>query len=111
MSNCKLIDELNRLRKSSGESIDNDKEFDTFKQYMHVQRAVEEDLKSKLRNINKSDRKTLVLLCGSAGDGKSHMLSYLKNYDEENTYNKSLFGSLVFLVATLLCVHFKFVLS
>ena len=84
MSNCKLIDELNRLRKSSGESIDNDKEFDTFKQYMHVQRAVEEDLKSKLRNINKSDRKTLVLLCGSAGDGKSHMLSYLKNYDEEN---------------------------
>ncbi len=28
-------------------------------------------------------RKCLVLLCGSAGDGKSHLISYLKNSDPE----------------------------
>lgn len=84
MGVCALVDELNRLRKSSGDSIDSDKNFDEFKQYMHIRRNVEDDLKNILRDINNTNRKTLVLLCGSAGDGKSHMLSYLKNYDSEN---------------------------
>lgn len=84
MGVCALVDELNRLRKSSGDSIDSDKSFDTFKQYMHIRRNVEDDLKRILRDVKKSERKKLVLLCGSAGDGKSHMLSYLKNFDSEN---------------------------
>ena len=84
MENCALVDELNRLRKSSGDSIDSEKSFDEFKQYMHVARDIEKDLKNILRNVNRSHRKTLVLLCGSAGDGKSHMLSFLKNYDNEH---------------------------
>ena len=50
---------------------------------MHVSRKAEEDLKEILRKVNSSGKKTLVLLCGSAGDGKSHLLSYLKNSDEE----------------------------
>ncbi len=83
MSICKLTKELSRLRKSSSDSIDNVENFTTFKKYMHVVRAVEEDLKIILRNVNKFGKKTLVLLCGSAGDGKSHLLSYLKNSDEE----------------------------
>jgi len=84
MGVCVLVDELNRLRKSSGDSIDSDKKFDDFKKYIHVKREIEDDLKEILRNVNKARRKTLVLLCGSAGDGKSHMLSYLKNVDEEH---------------------------
>lgn len=84
MGVCALVDELNRLRKSSGDSIDNDKNFDDFKKYMHIKRPVEDDLKDILRCVNASNRKTLVLICGSAGDGKSHMLSYLKNSDEEH---------------------------
>ncbi len=84
MGVCALVDELNRLRKSSGDSIDSDKSFDVFKQYMHIRRNVEDDLKKILRDTNSSGRKTLVLLCGSAGDGKSHMLSYLKNSDPEH---------------------------
>ena len=68
MENCALIDELNRLRKSSGDSIDSEKSFDEFKQYMHVARDIEKDLKNILRNVNRSHRKTLVLLCGSAGE-------------------------------------------
>lgn len=84
MESCKFTNELNRLRKSSSDSIDNVEKFDEFKKYMHVTRKAEEDLKSILRKVNATDKKTLVLLCGSAGDGKSHLLSYLKNSDEEN---------------------------
>lgn len=84
MGNCKFANELNRLCKSSSDSIDNTEKFDDFKKYMHVTRTAEEDLKAILRNVNAGNKKTLVLLCGSAGDGKSHLLSYLKNSDEEH---------------------------
>lgn len=84
MGICKFTNELNRLRKSSSDSIDNTEYFDDFKKYMHVTRTAETDLKEILRNVNHSNKKTLVLLCGSAGDGKSHLLSYLKNCDEEH---------------------------
>ncbi len=83
MEGCKFTNELNRLRKSSSDSIDNVEQFDEFKEYMHVIRTAEEDLKDILRHVNSSGRKTLVLLCGSAGDGKSHLLSYLRNSDPE----------------------------
>lgn len=83
MGSCKFSNELNRLRKSSSDSIDNVEKFDRFKEYMHVTRTAEEDLKIILRAVNNCGKKTLVLLCGSAGDGKSHLLSYLKNSDEE----------------------------
>ncbi|MDD3138000.1 MAG: DNA phosphorothioation-dependent restriction protein DptF [Lachnospiraceae bacterium] len=84
MGSCKFSNELNRLRKSSSDSIDNVEKFDRFKEYMHVTRTAEEDLKDILRKVNAYGKKTLVLLCGSAGDGKSHLLSYLKNSDEEH---------------------------
>lgn len=87
MSGCYFIGVLNRLRKSSSESIDNVDAFDPFKEYMHVIRDAEEDLKEILRYVNESGKKTLVLLCGSAGDGKSHLLSYLKNSNSEQLLN------------------------
>ena len=79
MENCKLVDELNRLRKSSRDSIDGIGDFGDFKKYMHISRNVEVELIEILHKIEVSGRKSLVLLCGSAGDGKSHLLSYLKN--------------------------------
>ena len=79
MGNCKFVDELNRLRKSSSDSIDGIGKFDDFKKYIHVSRSAEEDLIEILHKIEISGKKSLVLLCGSAGDGKSHLLSYLKN--------------------------------
>lgn len=84
MSGCNFIEKLNKLRKSSSDSIDNVNSFDSFKEYMHVVRDAENDLKEILRKVNSSEKKTLILLCGSAGDGKSHLLSYLKNSDQEN---------------------------
>lgn len=83
MGICGFVDELNRLRKSSSDSIDNVVNFDSFKKYMHIQRQAEVDLKEILRKVNGSGKKTIILLCGSAGDGKSHLLSYLKNSDDE----------------------------
>lgn len=79
MGKCKFVDELNRLRKSSSDSIDGTDAFDDFKKYMHVSRSAEKDLIEILHKIEDSGRKSLVMLCGSAGDGKSHLLSYLKN--------------------------------
>ena len=36
MGNCELVNQLNRLRKSSSDSIDAISRFDDFKKYMHV---------------------------------------------------------------------------
>lgn len=83
MVGCNFISKLNKLRKSSSDSIDNVNDFDDFKKYMHIVRDAEKDLKEVLRQVNSSEKKTLVLLCGSAGDGKSHLLSYLKNLDAD----------------------------
>lgn len=84
MGECCFIDNFNRLRKSSSDSIDNVSSFNAFRGYMHVTRNTETDLKKILRSVNADGKKTLILLCGSAGDGKSHLLSYLKNADEEH---------------------------
>ena len=83
MSVCDFIIELNRLRKSSSESIDSTNKFDEFKEYIHVERTAERDLKVILKKVNATGKKTLFMLCGSAGDGKSHLMSYLKNSEPE----------------------------
>ena len=81
--NCDFIIQLSRLRKLSAESVENTNNFDPFKEYLHVERPVEMELRELLRNTNAKQQKCLVLLCGSAGDGKSHLISYLKNSDPE----------------------------
>lgn len=81
---CKFVSTLSKLRKLSAESIENTNVFDSFKQYLHVERQVEIELKELLRKVNCKQNKCLILLCGSAGDGKSHLISYLKNFDEED---------------------------
>ena len=80
---CNFIAELSKLRKLSAESVENTDKFDQFKNYIHVERPVELQLRDLLRAINSNQSKCLVLLCGSAGDGKSHLISYLKNQDSE----------------------------
>lgn len=80
---CDFIIQLSRLRKLSAESVENTKSFDLFKEYLHVERPVETELRELLRNANAKQKKCLILLCGSAGDGKSHLISYLKNSDAE----------------------------
>jgi DNA phosphorothioation-dependent restriction protein DptF len=81
---CDFIVQLSKLRKLAAESVENTNTFDPFKKYLHVQRQVEIELRDLLRKINANQKKCLVMLCGSAGDGKSHLISYLKNSDSEN---------------------------
>ncbi len=79
---CPLVDELKRLKKSSWDAVDNEKNFSEFKKYMHVHRQVEDDLKETILAAKKNGSKCLILLCGNVGDGKSHLISYLKNSEE-----------------------------
>lgn len=81
---CEFMQELRKLRKLSMESVENTLSFNTFKKYMHVRRPVEDDLRNMLVHVNNANKKTLILLCGSAGDGKSHLLSYLSNADSDD---------------------------
>lgn len=92
---CACIQELAKLRKSSIEAVDNTETFDSFKKYMHVSREIEDQLKEIIKSANAELNKCLIMLGGSTGDGKSHLISYLKNADEKNlladyeTYNDS----------------------
>lgn len=78
---CEFIAQLKKLRKSAPESIDDANSLDPFKAYLHVENEVECNLRILLRLVNKYLPKCLVLICGSAGDGKSQNIpnfSYLK---------------------------------
>lgn len=87
MMACEFVIKLSKLRKLSAESVENTNAFDSFKKYLHVVRPVETELRGLLREVNSNMSKCLVLLCGSAGDGKSHLISYLRNADEEGLLN------------------------
>lgn len=76
---CDLLLALIKLKKSSAEAVDNDRNLSTFKKYMHVERKVQNDLEEIIEKANSSSEKSLVLVCGNVGDGKSHLISYLKN--------------------------------
>lgn len=83
-NNCELVEELRKLKKSSLEAVDSEKEFSDFKQYMHIHRKVEDDLINTIEHAKNLPGKCLVLVCGNVGDGKSHLISYLKHH--ENRY-------------------------
>lgn len=82
--NCEFVSKLYWLRKSSAEAVDDTESCSDFKKYLHVTRPIEEKLKGLLRQVNESNKKRLILLCGNAGDGKSHLISYLRFADKEH---------------------------
>ncbi|WP_317450926.1 DNA phosphorothioation-dependent restriction protein DptF [Alkalibacillus aidingensis] len=72
-----LLREIRRLKDSSQEAIENANQFSNFKDYLHVDRKIQLDLESILSE-NARNQSNLILLCGNVGDGKSHILAYLK---------------------------------
>lgn len=78
-----LLYQLKRLSKSSSESVIGPEEFNDFKKYLHVDTKIKEEFDSILNKINNNNEKKLVLLCGSVGDGKSHLISYTNNYNKD----------------------------
>lgn len=75
-----FISTLARLRESSKDAVVSaDVSFtDPYTMYMHVDRPVQDKFVSILKETYETDHAELILLCGSVGDGKSHMLSYCK---------------------------------
>ena len=46
--------------------------------YMHVERTIQLELEKLLIDVKKDGKPSLILLCGSVGDGKSHLLAFMK---------------------------------
>ena len=83
-----LLTELSKLKKSSKESIEDSDGFkDKFKKYMHVDREIQTELENKLKELGNKNSSQLIMLSGSVGDGKSHLLSYMK-YKHPDLMNK-----------------------
>ena len=74
-----LIQELSKLKESSREAVEGLNTFSNFKKYMHVNRDAQEELKKIILAADRHEFAQLILVCGSVGDGKSHIISYFKN--------------------------------
>lgn len=85
-----LVRELKRLQDSSKEAIESAQVFTPFKDYLHVNRKVQRDLVDILKNKSSSNKSNLILICGSVGDGKSHLLAYLKSKHADLVNNYSI---------------------
>ncbi|WP_051541845.1 DNA phosphorothioation-dependent restriction protein DptF [Clostridium lundense] len=70
-----LIEELSRLK----ESVEGLEEFTPFKRYMHIERQDEKELGELILKANESNRAQLILVCGTVGDDKAHIISYFNN--------------------------------
>lgn len=74
---------LSRLKESSSDAVESSDKTNDFTQYMHVDRPVQDEFDKIIRKAAETDKAELVLLCGSVGDGKSHMLSYYNSNHSE----------------------------
>ncbi|MFF2019691.1 DNA phosphorothioation-dependent restriction protein DptF [Paenibacillus sp. NPDC058177] len=74
-----FINVLKKCKQSSKEAVENLESFSDFKKYMHIQRPVEAELEQQINEAYTSPEARLILVCGGVGDGKSHILSYLKS--------------------------------
>jgi len=87
-----LIREIARLKESSQEAIENANNFSKFKNYMHVDRKIQKDLEKILLANKDKIEGNLILLCGSVGDGKSHLLAFLNENKPELIKNYKIFN-------------------
>lgn len=74
-----LVQELSRLKESSKEAVESLGEFTSFKKYMHIVRDAQKSLDDLIHKAHESSKAQLILVCGSVGDGKSHIISYFNN--------------------------------
>ncbi len=77
MKETDLFKVLQRLNHGSQEAVQSGAALSDLDIYLHVQRPVEDIIMNKMDEINAAGG-GLLLLVGSAGDGKSHLISQLK---------------------------------
>ncbi|MFW6016454.1 MAG: DNA phosphorothioation-dependent restriction protein DptF [bacterium] len=78
-----LLYELTKLSESAQEAIEGSEDLSKFKKYLHVKRPIQDRLIGILENTASKEGSHLILLCGSVGDGKSHLLAYLNENKPE----------------------------
>lgn len=78
-----LLKELSKLKDSSHEAVEGYESLSEFKHYLHVKREIQDELFNKLNEVKDKSTSQLVMLCGSVGDGKSHLLAYLNSEHPE----------------------------
>lgn len=78
MDGTNLYKALSRLSLKSIDAVQNGQSLSDFDNYMHVARPIEKVLEQKMHEIDEIGG-GIVLLIGSAGDGKSHLLSLVKD--------------------------------
>lgn len=77
MDDTVFIKAFRRLSQGSKQSVQSGKELDDFDKYMHIDRPIDRAVREAMDSIRIEGGGILVLV-GSAGDGKSHMISTLK---------------------------------
>jgi DNA phosphorothioation-dependent restriction protein DptF len=77
MEESKLVKTFKRLSQGSKQSVQNGQDLDAFDKYLHVERPIEKAVRKAMDEIREQNG-GLLLLVGSAGDGKSHMIASLK---------------------------------
>lgn len=81
MATTQLKEAFLHLSQHSVDSVQNGKSFTNWDEYMHVDRPIETKLMDKMDEIDKAGG-GIVLLVGSAGDGKSHLISRIKQMSD-----------------------------
>ena len=77
MDDTALVKIFRRLCQGSKESVQSGLELDEFDNYMHVERPIDKAVRDTMDEI-RVEGGGILFLVGSAGDGKSHMISTLK---------------------------------
>lgn len=89
MPTSKLKAALERLSMHSIDSVQDGSTLSAFDSYMHIERPIEQKLRKKMQLIEEVGG-GIILLVGSAGDGKSHLISRMKRefkWDSNCYYN------------------------
>lgn len=89
ITKCHLFKEFEKLSLNSIKSVQDGQSLNELDVYLHVTRPIESVLREKMEAIDRSGG-GIVLLIGSAGDGKSHLLSQMRaefSWDPMSFYN------------------------
>lgn len=73
-----LLNELLKLNVSSIEAVENDN-LSEFKEYLNVDRSIQDAFLKAVNRVVDCDSSHLIMLCGSVGDGKTHIIANLEN--------------------------------
>lgn len=75
-----LLNQLKSLCHGSQEAVQSGAHFSELDKYLHVKRPIDNEICNQMDEILRVGG-GILLLVGSAGDGKSHMISYLKSIE------------------------------